>query len=80
MVRFPDAPHRVGADQGERVMDIRWILVICAGGGALIGAAIGDLFGVSHLTGMILSGAGGAVGACGGLNLASKEADLETTQ
>ena len=60
-------------------MDIRWMLVMCAGGGALLGAAVGDLFGVSHMVGIMLAGAGGAIGAGVGLNLAARQADFEAT-
>jgi len=60
-------------------MDIRWMLVICAGGGALLGAAVGDLVGLSHVVGMVLAGAGGAIGAGVGLTLAARQADFEAT-
>jgi hypothetical protein len=36
---------------------------ICAGIGAIIGAAIGDVLSVSHAIGMVLAGLGGGLGA-----------------
>ena len=60
-------------------MDIRWMLVICAGGGALLGAVVGDLVGASHMLAIMLAGAGGAIGAGVGLHLAAKQADFAAT-
>jgi hypothetical protein len=72
------------ADASWRLaMDIRWMLILCAGIGALAGAGLGELvialIGVSHLIPLTLAAVGGAVGANAGLNLASKAVDLAFT-
>jgi len=46
----------------------KWMIVaICAAGGAVVGAAIGDLLGVSHIWGVVLAGLGGGIGGGAGV-------------
>ena len=49
-----------------------WMAAICGGGGALIGVAVADWYSVSHTIGMVLAGAGAAIGAVIGSVLATK--------
>jgi hypothetical protein len=56
----------------EDVMRNWWIPAICAGAGALIATAVGDLYGVSHTVGTVLAGAGAGIGAVIGSILATK--------
>src|SRR5262249_9882386 len=58
----------------EHVMRNRWIGPICAGGGALIGVAVGDWFNVSLIVGMLLTGACAGIGALIGSALAAAKA------
>jgi len=51
-----------------------WIAAICAGGGALIGVAVGDWYSVSHIVGMVLAGAGAGIGAVIGSVVAAAKA------
>ena len=51
-----------------------WVVAICAGGGALIGVAVGDWYSVSHTVGMVLAGAGAGIGAVIGSVLAAAKA------
>ena len=51
----------------------KWVIVaLCAGGGAVVGVALGDLLSVARLWGIILAGLGGAIGAVAGDQLAAK--------
>jgi hypothetical protein len=51
----------------------KWMIVaLCAGGGAVVGVALGDLLGVARLWGIILAGLGGAIGAVAGDQLAAR--------
>jgi len=47
-----------------------WIVATSAGGAALIGVAVGDWYSVSYTAGMVLAGAGAAIGAVFGSFLA----------
>jgi hypothetical protein len=60
------------AQSQEHVMRNWWIPAVCAGGGALIGVAVGDWYSVSHTVGMVLAGAGAGIGAVIGSVLAAK--------
>ena len=62
------------AHSKEHVMRNWWVPAIRAGGGALIGVAVGDWYGVSHTGGMVLAGAGAAIGAVIGSVLAAAKA------
>jgi H+/Cl- antiporter ClcA len=64
------------AHSKEHVMRNWWIPAICAGGGGLIGVAAGDWFSVSHTIGMVLAGAGAAIGAVFGAVLAQRRSGL----
>jgi hypothetical protein len=57
-------------------MDIRWMIAMCAGGGALVGAALGDLAGASHYVVMMMAGIGGGIGAGIGINIAVREVTM----
>jgi hypothetical protein len=51
----------------------KWVIVaLCAGGGAVVGVALGDLLSVARVWGIILAGLGGAIGAVAGDQLAAK--------
>jgi hypothetical protein len=48
------------------------IVALCAGGGAVVGVALGDLLSVARVWGIILAGLGGAIGAVAGDQLAAR--------
>ncbi len=49
-----------------------WIVALCAGGGAVVGVAVGDLLHVPHVWGVILAGLGGAIGVGAGVYLSGR--------
>src|SRR5262249_28952994 len=58
------------AHSKEHVMRNWWIVATSGGGAGLIGVAVGDWYSVSYTAGMVLAGAGAAIGAVFGSFLA----------